>query len=380
MISYSVNNHNIKKKVKYYVLEKNVILDGVGGKTHIEGISRALKDHFNLTIIGERLDLLDHNYKKNVELINVLKKTTFGFYLFILKDILKDNSSNSFLYRKTILGLFFIVFGIILKKISGSNQKHFIEVNGISGDYGSINFLIRNVLFYINCFCFMFFDGVYCVNKNISNRINESKLVNIKKNFVCQNGGFGPLIDSKQFKNSNEINNLNILFYGTDNKYYEIDTFRDATIKYNQRYSNNTITLHLIGPGLKKYASKNCINAGELDRNSFIKYVKSLNGFTWGLLPLRNGFLGRDLMPIKLLDYSSLGIPTISSYVPLAFDSKTRDLILLYKTGDIESIINILNYGISMDVKNYNKIREEILNISNHYDWKNTLQELVNRL
>ena len=85
-------------------------------------------------------------------------------------------------------------------------------------------------------------------------------------------------------------------------------------------------------------------------------------------------------MPIKLLDYSSLGIPTISSYVPLAFDSKTRDLILLYKTGDIESIINILNYGISMDVKNYNKIREEILNISNHYDWKNTLQELVNRL
>ena len=102
-----------KSKISYIILEQNAILDGVGGKTHIEGIIRALQDCYTLDIVGVGLENLDglNRYCNKIEVGNV---NSLRFYFKIALYILSLEEKTTILYRKTLIGLLVICPLILL--------------------------------------------------------------------------------------------------------------------------------------------------------------------------------------------------------------------------------------------------------------------------
>jgi hypothetical protein len=101
---------------------------------------------------------------------------------------------------------------------------------------------------------------------------------------------------------------------------------------------------------------------------------------TWGLLPLRFTEGKTDVLPIKILDYISCGLPILSTFEPLEFHGRTQQIVFTYNLNNQKSVFEQLDYVVELSSDEILKLREGCLQIAEFNDWKKTLMPLNNCL
>jgi len=372
-----------KRKFHYILLESNAISDGIGGKVHIQGVIRGLSDQLDLSVVGIDLDLLPYQdkYFTKVDLSN--KGKSFHFYREVLTYIWNIGGDDVFLYRKTLLGIIFLFPLLLLKRISSPRQLHIVEMNGVSGDFRGYAPWKLSLMAYINALLIWPFDKIYAVNNNIAERLVGTKLLSKDKVLICKNGCFGPqfkfddLLDLKDSPNRN----VNFVFYGSLQKHYALLDFVAVIKKYGQRNPEINFVLHFIGPGFQELDLGSFVKMpGSMNLIEFANYVKKIGLNTWGLLPLRFTEGKTDVLPIKILDYISCGLPIFSTFDPVEFNLRTQKVVLTYNLDQHQSIFEALDFIVGLSTDEILKYRKGCLELAESHDWNKTLIPLNNCL
>jgi hypothetical protein len=371
-----------KLNITYLILQKNVILNGIGGKSHVEGILRSFKKNYNLHLVGVGLDNLiglDNSCKKT-ELGNI---SYFKFYYKILMIILMSPRNSIFLYRKTLLGILIICPFLYLINSKSKNFTNVLEINGISGDYKYNTSTILKLLAFFNYLCFKQFEVLYCVNFNIANRIN---LTNPKlKNHivVAKNGGFGPSVKRSFLFNKKKYNNdcIDLVFYGSEQNIYALDDFVKLLNNYVQKNElKKVINLHLIGSKFSSYDYKRINYPGSMNRVEFSDYICNLDFFTFGLIPLKNVNLQDDILPMKYFDYISCGLPSIATYSPNTDNKEVKNSFFTYKLSNKEVFHKMFKYLSNISDNQMLTLRLQSLELAKNLDWNLSLLSLKNKI
>jgi glycosyltransferase involved in cell wall biosynthesis len=372
-----------KRKFHYILLESNAISDGIGGKVHIQGVIRGLSDQLDLSVVGLDLDLLPYQDKffTKVDLSN--KGKSLAFYREVLAYIWNAGGDDVFLYRKTLIGIIFLFPLLWLKKILCPKQLHIVEMNGVSGDFRGYAPWKSSLMAYINALLVWPFDKIYAVNNNIAERLVGTKLLAKDKVVICKNGCFGPqfnFVDLSNLKDS-PIRNINFVFYGSLQKHYALLDFVEAIKKYGQRNPEINFVVHFIGPRFEELDLGPFVKMpGAMNLVEFATYIKKMGLNTWGLLPLRFTEGKTDVLPIKILDYISCGLPILSTFEPLEFHGRTQQIVFTYNLNNQKSVFELLDYVVELSSDEILKLREGCLQIAEFNDWKKTLMPLNNCL
>lgn len=368
-----------KRKFHYILLESNAISDGIGGKVHIQGVIRGLSDQLDLSVVGLDLDLLPYQDKffTKVDLSN--KGKSLAFYREVLAYIWNAGGDDVFLYRKTLIGIIFLFPLLWLKKNLSPKQLHIVEMNGVSGDFRGYAPWKSSLMAYINALLVWPFDKIYAVNNNIAERLVGTKLLATDKVIVCKNGCFGPqfnFVELLSLKDSPN-RNINFVFYGSLQKHYALLDFVEAIKIYGQRNPEINFVVHFIGPRFDELDLGPLVKMpGVMNLVEFATYIKKIGLNTWGLLPLRFTEGKTDVLPIKILDYISCGLPILSTFEPLEFHGRTQKIVFTYNLNHYKSVFELLDYVVELSSDEILKLRKGCLQIAESNDWKKTLMPL----
>ena len=362
-------------KVSYVSLEKNVLLDRLGGYSHILGVIEGLSKGFDVSLWSYAVGSV------NVDSERVISKEipSKSYYWEIVKEFISDRNSIGFVFRKTLLGMYCVAVAIIFKRMRGDKQKYFMEFNGISGDYrlgwGKQVFLLINVL------PLFVFDGIYCVNEGIRQRLIGTRLVSKDKVFTCLNGG-GKIIAQYEDVERHRVSGdaVNLFYYGADRDFYHLDELVGVIGEFNSNGKNEVkIVLHLIGPGMNRFDAENVVSYGERDIYQFGDIVDQVEGMAWGVIPLNRLKGGEDIEPIKTFDYMRLGLPILhSQYCLRGFDVDLTKTICYEKSA--VGVSRALSRLSMLDKTSYLDYVKAVLKSYPRYTWEERLLILFNRL
>ena len=369
-----------KRKFHYILLESNALSDGIGGKVHIQGVIRGLSEQLDLSVVGADLDLLPYQEKFFTKENFSDQPNSLAFYRAVLKYIWNIGGNDVFLYRKTLMGIILLFPLLCIKRIKHSKQLHIVEMNGISGDFRGYAPWKSKFLLFINALLVWPFGKIYAVNDNIASRLISTKLVSRKKVIICKNGGFGPQLSIPQPpKTADDVEStLHLVFYGSPQTHYALSELVDAVLSYKKKHSQKKIQLHLIGPRIKSadYSGECVRTPGAMQLAEFVAYIEKLGTNIWGMLPLRFIAGKRDVMPIKMLDYISCGLPIIATYTPTEFEHLQPKLVFAYELENVNSIHQLLDIVSELSTVEILKLRTSVLAMSAKYDWKETMMLL----
>jgi len=356
-------------KIKYIIFERYVFQNKRGGFSHIENVGRVLKNFFYVQIIGRNFD------EKFANIDAVFYNNRLSFFK-VLLNILVDFKS-SFLIRKYFSALPFLFLIIILKKVIKKRQKHYIEINGVSGDFLLKSKTLGHLFLLVNILLLTVYDGIYVVNNNLRRRLLFLKILNPERIIVCSNGGLSsPIIVNGKNLEHRMLNETNLVYFGDNQPHYHIDEFI-SSLQLMGSFKKN-LNVIIIGEGyynaypdfVKVYARKTL--------SELFDFISELNGFNFGLLPLSENSLTsqNDVSPIKYFDYLYCGLPVISSSNCLG-SIENRDHIFTYDQISNESLYRTLCKVDNLNLDSYIGCQESAVTVSILYTWDNTLSGLV---
>ncbi|WP_352296967.1 hypothetical protein [Pseudoalteromonas sp. 20-MNA-CIBAN-0454] len=353
------------KKITYLSLEKNVLINGIGGASHIKGVISTLLIHYNVTYMGHATHFLKGLYD-NLSFQECGRR----FYWDVLKAIFTDNETDVFLIRKTLVGMYLLIPIILLKKIIRPKQVFILEFNGISGDYSGKSIAFSRVMLFFNALPLIFYDGVYCVLDDIANRLKS--VYNSRKIFVCPNGG--PK-QSKKMPNITTCERVNLIYYGSDLAHYHLHWCASKVDEYNKETSAD-VRLILVGPYNENVIADCVKKVSARPAKEFQSFVASLDGKVFGLVPLNLSESSNTIEPIKTFDYLSANLPIIHSSACLnGFDS--AKVCFMYKPDKPDSFSKLLNEITALTPLEVKKLYKSVFQEYTAYTWPNRLKKLV---
>lgn len=145
--------------------------------------------------------------------------------------------------------------------------------------------------------------------------------------------------------------NINVLYMGTETHEYDLQILISVIVELNKRKPYNPFKFYLIGvTGNKTYSNYfNYVTVPDKNSNSypnFVEWLCSTNKFDIGVAPLQPNEFNNAKSPIKFIDYTMLGIPTIASEVPTysSIISNSIDGYTAKSTDEwIDALINLSN-------------------------------------
>ena len=348
------------KSIKYISMQKDVFNRQLGGFSHFKGVSKVLSSNYKLTVVGYNVG------KLNLDGL-IYKEIPARFYgSFIFLNWFFDFNSDVVLARKTLIGSLIVSLFFPIKKLFllalGKKQALIYEYNGISGEFildGSA--LFSKVLLWLNIIPTICSDYTYCVNDYIKNRLYSP--FNIGKLFVCENGGPDPIYKSSA---EYEDGSFGMVFYGANQAHYDISALVDAVKEVNRKGVD--FKLFLVGPDMGHYAQDNVLCVGVMNREKLADYLSSRKELLWGVIPLKGILAERDVKPIKVFDYMSLGLPVVHSEFCLEGFEKDEAISVLYSDP-----INGISEITSIDLNAYNHKASRVRDLYEKYLWKETL-------
>ena len=353
------------KKVTYLSLDKNVLLNGIGGASHIIGVVSTLLLHFNVSFMGYATYLLKGLHKDLS-----LHECEGSFYPRVLIAIWKDKKTDVFLIRKTLVGMYLLIPIIALKKIMRSKQVFILEFNGISGDYSGKSAAFSKMMLFLNVLPLYFYDGVYCVLDDIANRLRA--VYNSNKIFVCPNGGPEP---SKQLPSVGGSERVNLIYYGSDLAHYHLSWCAALIDEYNKTNFSN-VRLILVGPRNENVNGKCVEKVSARPAKEFQSFVASIRGKSFGLVPLNLSESSNTIEPIKVFDYLSANLPIVHSSACLnGFGAS--EVCYMYQPDVEVSLPNLLDRIVHLPVSEVENLYKNVAQLYTVYTWPNRLKKLV---
>lgn len=359
------------KRLTYVSLQKNVLSNNLGGKSHVFGVIEGLKDRFDVTLVAAGRVSSD----ELVARANILPGFAYYFRVFWL--LILDRNTDVFLFRKTLVGMYFVFFAIVLKRAAGSKQSFYMEFNGISGDFSIGSRVLKRFLLFLNALPVVAFNGVYCVNGLIADRLSTSCLVDKRKVIVCLNGGGRFLMSAPPMPEDS----LDIVYFGAERPFYHVQALVSAVTKMNSAAGNGKklIKLHLIGPGMSHHASENVLCYGSVSLSEFRDIRCSFTGKAWGVIPLEKLEYGCEIEPIKTFDYLRCSLPILHSTNCLSGFDVDGNFTIPYDS-EREELILKLDVLLKMSTYEYLLMAGKIESAYSEYTWKGRLRELAERM
>lgn len=366
-------------KVVYYIPHSSFFSRHPYGRvTHAIGILNGLcENDCDVTVVAED-GILEFKDQINsaVKFVTLPKFSVLTHFRFLFKVNEHVGSEGYLLYRKTILGLIWILFYDILNVFS--SKKVISEVNGFIFDYKkgysgrSYNYLsevLHKLILRLD-------TKVYVVNDDLKNKLIGGVFPLNASNVVSIHNG-GPIPDFIEFSESNK-SELRLVFFGILADYNELELF----IQLVQNDSSKRISLEIVGFGseletLKAFAANHerVRFHGRMSFPAFKNLVKSWNCQIVGIVPMRMGNRTGSLSPIKAFDYMSLGLPIVFSDLCLAGLVENNIHGVEYKNGDLASLREAV-VSIS-DEQRFHKISVNVRRDYHKHTWTSRMKDLI---
>ena len=367
----------MKPELIYVSLQKDVVSNKLGGKQHIEGTIYGLEQDFKIKLYAVDAKEIEADCEK-IE----IKRERFYRQLF---GVLWSSAGSQILLRKTLAGLYYCVFLKCLFFLFGRRLCLFFEFNGISGDFRIQSALGRKVMWLINVLPLVGVDGVYAVNRNIRERLSTfAELVGCSI-VVGENGCFpSPGIAKRGCQDEAEtmtpvVNQcLDIYFFGAQQDKYHLDFVCSAL---NDLAVGMDVKLHLVGKEFYHQERFEFVIApGQMTPAEFTQYVaKTRRKNACGVIPLDRLDAGRDIIPIKAMDYLTAGLPLLHSSNCLS-SLPPSAATCCYQADDQESFSRAIQSLVNVNQTLRLEIETACQDLSDTYSWRQTMRPVSDML
>ena len=332
----------------------------------ISNIAKALE------INGHKVNLFHYLIKRSstdkMLMLNTLKryedeycvKSTQVCNIFsIFYRYITDLRSNKYdiIYGNTVLGAF---IPVILKKIYC--YPVILDMHGLPLEElklaGSKNLLSNLFCAFLEYVSLNFSDKICCVSKSMIRYLNQSRNIPLNKLIYVPNG-----VDFNFFKNptQTEIDSLKeelgikdkfvFGYIGGLQKWQGLDSYIEAAKSLKEL----NVAFLFVG-GDKKLIDSNIIYIPKVSRNEIIYYYSVCDVL---VLPRPNNLVAEVAAPTKFAEYSSMGIPVLTTNV-----GDAASLVRMYKSGIVvddkspENLIHGIRKFLNLYHHNKNAIKQ----------------------
>jgi glycosyltransferase involved in cell wall biosynthesis len=282
----------------------------------------------------------------------------------------------------------FLVFAALIPRLLG--KKVILDIHDSTPEtffakYGDgQKRFIYNILSFEEAVCCRFAHKLICVNypqRNILvNRGIPAKKITISMNLPDPKW-FNLVEKTGQTKNKH--NKFRIIYHGTISNRLGVDLAIRACAKLAK--NNPDIELNILGGGdglqectdlVKKLGCDNVvhINNNMIPLEGLLSYLEDMD---LGIVPNRKNMATELMLPVKLLEYVTLGIPVVASRLPAIEYYFTPDMVSYFEPEDLESMMNaILN--LYKNEWRRREIAENAKSFVKKYNWPDQRQDLIN--
>ena len=354
--------------ITYYSLQKNVVDRGLGGWTHVIGVASTLSKYQHTRLVLHSTTERHQIKSKDISYSILPKKLYLSR---IALDIILDRSSATSIYRKSLLGMYAVVFPILLSRLV-NNRKHIIEVNGLSSEFRRSHPLLTRALKILNALPMTIFDRIYVVNNHLKSELVGTIPFSNGKFLVCPNGGPDALSPPYSTQNYEKTN---FVYFGSNLDAYHLE---EVVAVINQLTENNSsIHLHLIGPSMEKFHGRHVTAHGYQSLIRFRETICGMDGKLFGLIPLNEVKNATDVEPIKLFDYLSCGIPVMFSEHVLRNIGYSKDIGVRYQMDQSSDLKRALEECAGMTEENFTRTTNNVRDVYKTLTWDSRLSELT---
>lgn len=369
-------------RITYLIADYDFFTNQYGGKiSHALGIIKGYTEN-NIKVnfvCGNKSP--DENFD-NVELFKVHTSNKMLNKIKIIRNLnylhkafkkISELNSDYILIRKNIYILIYFYLSLGFKFTGIDSRKIIWEVNGLSletiKEKNIIGKILYGVFSFLNKIMLVCGAGVYVVSKKIKDELTVG-IVKCKENHIVTiENGAPEAIDTEYSKDSN---NINLVFFGVFRPYNDYDI-----IAKSLNSSSCNVTLNFIGYGpcqkqIDKLSidNKNIINHGKMSRKELSK-LEFMTHKTFGIIPMKKNFSSSFLSPIKLYEYTSLGLPVLISDAFVG--EPNSDAIFKYNSDSDESLIELIN---KLSGQDYSYLRECAYEYAKNNSWSKRMNRL----
>ena len=282
----------------------------------------------------------------------------------------------------------FLVFAALIPRLLG--KKVILDIHDSTPEtyfakYGdSHNRFIYKILCFEEALCCRFAHKLICVNHPQRN-ILVNRGIPTEKIIVSMNlpdpKWFS--IDEKKGKFKDRHDKFRMVYHGTISNRLGVDLAIQAVAKLAE--NNSDIEFNILGVGdgvqectdlVKKLGADNVvhINNKMIPLENLLAYLEDMD---LGIVPNRRNIATELMLPVKLLEYVTLGIPVVVSRLPAIEYYFTPDMVSYFEPENFESMMSAI-----LDLyKNESRRREKAENAKafiKKYNWPDHQLDLIN--
>lgn len=320
-------------------------------------------------------------YRGGNKYLYILSYFVFFMFVFFLSSILYIKKRYKMIHINNMPD--FLVFAVIIPKLFGAKlildihdpvPLTFLTKFNLSGNNWFYKLLLLEERLSVKLV-----DKVITVHSFLRNEVLKTDGLPIEKIDVIMN-----LADEQKFKfleNYSLNGKIHLVYYGTIAERFGLQHIIEIFKKINKP----DVDLTIIGTGDYEIQIKNLIKTNKLESNiNFINrnipyenLSEALHNFNLGLVPYELSYATEYMLPVKLLELISLGIPAlVIKNKAISYYLADED-VFFYNLNEPSSLLELIK-KIS-DNKNllYEK-RKKLKEIRNNFFWSNEAEKYYN--
>jgi glycosyltransferase involved in cell wall biosynthesis len=279
----------------------------------------------------------------------------------------------------------FLVFAAVLPRLLG--KKIVLDIHDsmpetYAGKFSALPPLFSRLLIWEEKFSARFANRIICVN-HIQMQPLVARKIPQEKITVCMNVPDHTIFTAANCNVNRKIHDsFNVVYHGTIDTTLGIDLAIRAMVPLSQKIP--TIKFHIIGRGkdapdfqklILELGLANHIDF-KMDMFPVAEVPVMLRDMHVGLIPNRKNRATELMLPVKLLEYVSLGIPTVAPRLRAIQYYFTEEMLGYYEPENVEDMANAV-YLLYSDESRRTTLAQRALTMLDRYGWEKHQYDLV---